>query len=111
KSAMAYRLLSATVTSHLKFALRSLAKTPGVSLISIITLALGAGACVAMFTLLNSSILRPLSFAAPEQLCKLQRVWDRSRSDGFAPADVFDFQESLHGRGVAAGFAFSSISL
>jgi predicted permease len=99
------------VTSHFKFALRSLLKTPGVSLISIITLALGAGACVAMFTLLNSSLLRPLSFAAPDQLYKLQRVWDRSRSDGFAPADVLDLQESLRGRGAAAGFAFSSVSL
>ena len=97
--------------NNLKFALRSLSKTPGVSVIAVITLAIGIGACTAMFSLMNSLLLRPLAFKAPEQLFKLERAWDRSRSDGFAPADFLDFKQSVGNNGAAVAFAFSSVSL
>src|SRR4051812_44700618 len=97
--------------NNLKFALRSLFKTPGISLISIVTLAVGIGACTAMFTLLNSLLLRPLAFKSPDQLYRLYRAWDRSSSEGFAPADYFDLKQSVNNQGSAVAFAFSSVSL
>jgi putative ABC transport system permease protein len=100
--------------NNFKFALRSLLKTPAVSLIAVITLASGIGASVAMFSLMNALLLRPLAFKNPGQLLKLERAWDRSRSDTFSPADYFDFQQNLANtpnQGIAAASAFSSVSL
>lgn len=97
--------------NNLKFALRSLLKTPAVSLIAVLTLAVGIGASVAMFSLMNALLLRPLAFKNPGQLFKLERAWDRSRSDAFAPADYLDLKEAVAGKGAAAASAFASVSL
>ena len=54
-----------------KYALRQLWKSPGFSLTAILTLALGIGANTAIFTLVDSIMLRPLPF--PQQT-KLMRI-------------------------------------
>src|ERR1700746_99562 len=50
--------------SDLKYALRTLAKTPGFTFIAVITLALAIGANTAIFSLINDLFLRSLSFKA-----------------------------------------------
>ena len=46
----------------MRFALRSLLKTPGFTAIAILTLALGLGLNTAMFNVVNSPVLPPLKF-------------------------------------------------
>jgi predicted permease len=58
----------ATVLQDLRYALRSLARTPGFSVVVVLTLALGIGANTAIFSLLDQVVLRALEVRAPGEL-------------------------------------------
>ena len=51
-----------------KFALRQLLKAPGFTFIAILTLALGIGACTAIFSVVDAVLLKPLEFPHPERI-------------------------------------------
>ena len=57
--------------SQLKFALRSLTKTPFVTAVAVLSLGLGIGANAAIFSLFDQILLMPLPVEAPEQLVNL----------------------------------------
>jgi len=57
--------------SNLKFAFRTLFKTPFVTIVAIVSLALGIGANAAIFSLFNQMLLRPLPAAEPNRLVNL----------------------------------------
>jgi predicted permease len=52
----------------LKYTLRTLARDPGFTVVAVLILALAIGANVAVFSVVNTLLLRPLPFAAPDQL-------------------------------------------
>ena len=82
-----------SLLQDLRYGFRMLLKNPGVSLVAIITLALGIGANTAIFSVVNAVLLRPLTYKDPDRLVSLwEKVPERGRWRA-APANFFDWKK------------------
>jgi predicted permease len=66
-----------------KYGLRLLRRAPGFTAVSIVTLALGIGASTSMFTIVDSVLFRPLSFAEPHRLVMVRPSSGSRLSEGY----------------------------
>src|SRR6185503_20355907 len=60
-----------TILQDLRYAVRTLARTRGVAIVAIVTLALGIGATTTMFSVVYAALLRPPPFTEPDRLVML----------------------------------------
>ncbi len=87
-----------TLSADLRYGLRTLRRSPGFAVLSVLTLALGIGANTAVFSMVNALLLHPYKF---HNLDRLVRVWEyRGVDEGYdsryvAAADA----EDLRGNG------------
>jgi predicted permease len=97
-------LLLSHVGRDLKYALRTLSRTPGFSIIAVAVMALCIGAATSLFTIVRSVLLRPLPFRDPDRLVMVyehHREAEASASDfsfnPVAPADFYDWHSKTNG--------------
>lgn len=77
----------------LRYALRTLMKQPGFTVVVVLTVSLGVGATTAMFSIVNGVLLQPLPYHNADELV---RVWESDRfnqtqREGVSGPDYFDF--------------------
>src|SRR5215210_4951130 len=84
-----------TIIKDLRFAVRSFLKRPGFLVIAVSTLALGIGATTAMFTVVNSVLLRPLQFPEPERIVLFDGFNPRQgiTESNLSVPDIVDWQK------------------
>jgi predicted permease len=101
----------ARLAQDLRFAARQLVRSPGFSLLAILTLGLGIGANTSMFSLLNGILLKPLPYANVGELERIYRATAQSPEGNLSPADFLALRDAQRDYGAVVAYTPAAASL
>ena len=93
--------------SDLKFALRQLIKSPGFTVVALLTLALGIGVNSSMYTLVDTLLFRSAPFPEPDRMLVIQGLTAQGQPDGFSYAEIDEMRALV---AASPSSAFESIT-
>ena len=97
----------------IRYSWRLLRRSPGFTAVAVLTLALGIGANTAIFSIVNSVLLRPLGYPAPEQLMYLTTQFPGLGFTEFwvSPPEYMEFREINQSFAAVGAFTTGEVNL
>jgi predicted permease len=86
------------ILQDIRYSLRQLRKSPGFTLVAVLTLALGIGANTTIFSVLNATLLKPISFPDPNRLVLVWQTFGKG-PDNYSivsAPNFWDFEQRNH---------------
>lgn len=93
--------------------LRSLFRTPGFAVLTILTMALGIGTVTALFSVVDAVLIEPLAFPHPESIVALNTTWPAKQkvNRAMTGGDLLDLRSALHSFSVLALYQGGEIGI
>ncbi|MEO8703784.1 MAG: ABC transporter permease [Kofleriaceae bacterium] len=99
----------------LRYALRLMTKTPALTVVLAVTLALGIGASTTIFSVVSSVVLKPLPYANPERLVRVYSEFNSSQMNlkrfWISPPEYYDLKEACTSCESVAAWSYGTASL
>ena len=101
-----------TILHEFRYALRQLCKSPGFTVVAVLTLALGIGANTAIFTVVNAALLRALPYQDPARLVQLgeTRTAGTFQKMEFSYPDFVDFRDHNQSFSGVGGYSGTNLT-
>jgi hypothetical protein len=100
-----------SLCQELRFAVRTLAKSPRFALLAVATLALSIGSTSALFSVVNAVLLKPLPYRDPENLFQFSGAGLQRGRDRLSPGDYLDIKRRARSFAPLAGYRSLSCEL
>ena len=99
------------LVQDLRYGVRTLGRSAGSTVIAVLTLALGIGANTAIFSVIDTALLRPLPYPNPDRIAMLYARSPNGETGELSPADFLDYKNELQSFEYLAGIRESSFNL
>jgi putative ABC transport system permease protein len=102
-----------TLSSDLRFAVRLMANSPGFTVVAVLTLALGIAVNTAMFSVVNTVLLKPFAYSDPDRIVMFQNMFRQGGVGGTASPTEFNWwrQQTTAFQDVSAYSLFDVVNL
>lgn len=97
-----------SLLADLRYAFRTLIKSPGFTIVAVLTLALGIGAITTMFSVVNGVLLEPLAYQQADRLVDIGAKDGKASAGGnqFSFPDLRDLRANTHSFSQLGGFRY-----
>jgi putative ABC transport system permease protein len=95
-----------------RYALRQLIKSPSFTIVAIVTLALGIGACTAIFSVVNTVLLKPFDYADPDRLVMIRETQlPQFPEFSVSPPNYLDWEKQTKSYEYIAAYSGAALNL
>ncbi|MBZ0257204.1 ABC transporter permease [bacterium] len=99
------------IIQDVRFGVRRLVKSPGFTIIAVLTLALGIGVNTTMFSVLNALVFHMPDYPNPEAIIKIHRSGPNFKYAPHSPADFLDYNEQVQSFAHLAAYTMDGFNL